>query len=95
MQFKAIQGNSRQFKAIQGNSRQFKAIQGNTRQYKAMGVIILPVVIVSFKTSHQFLYCYQDNRTKVSIYLSIYHITTAKHISNIEAYTRYYKEVIK
>ena len=53
-QFKAIQGNSRQYRAIQGNSRQFKAIQGNSRQFKRGG--ILPVVIVIFKTSHQFLY---------------------------------------
>ena len=60
-QFKAIQSNSKQFKAsqdntiqdntIQGNSKQFKAIQGKTRQWGD----ILPVIIVSFNSSHQFL----------------------------------------
>ena len=63
MQYKAIQGNTRQdkarqYKAIQGNSKQYKAIQGNTRQYKAIQGKrgdILPVIIVYFKVSHQFL----------------------------------------
>ena len=72
MQYKAIQGKASQGKAIQGNTRQYKAIQGNTRQYKAIQGNtrqwgdILPVIIVIFKVSHQFLYSYQDNRTNVS-----------------------------
>jgi hypothetical protein len=45
---KAIQDNTRQFKAIQDNTRQFKAIQGKRED-------ILPVIIVNFKCSHQFL----------------------------------------
>jgi hypothetical protein len=55
---KAIQDNTRQFKAIQDNTRQFKAIQDNTRQFKAIQgkrEDILPVIIVNFKCSHQFL----------------------------------------
>jgi len=50
-QYKAIQGNTRQYKAIQSKTSQSKAIQGNTRQWGD----ILPVIIVIFKGSHQFL----------------------------------------
>jgi hypothetical protein len=70
-QLKANQGNSRQYKAIQGNTRAIqgntRAIQGNTRQYKRGD--ILPVIMLFFKSSHQFLYRSQDIRTNVSITL--------------------------
>ena len=63
-------------KTRQSNSihhkRQFKAIQGKTIQWGD----ILPVIIVNFKGSHQFLQTSSNNRTNVSIY----HIISAKHI---------------
>ena len=77
MQYKAIQGNTRQSKAKQGKARQSKAKQGKARQSKAkqgkakQGKArqwgdILPVIIVIFKVSNQFSYSYQDNRTNLS-----------------------------
>ena len=75
-QYKAIQGNTRQYKAInkaiskatQGNTRHHKTIQGNQQGNTRQWGDIQPVIIVSFKTSHQFSYSYQDNRTNVSSY---------------------------
>ena len=66
-QIKANQGNTRQYKAIQGKSRQIKAIQGKRGD-------ILPVIMLFFKSSHQFLYRSQDIRTNVSITLFFFFI---------------------
>jgi hypothetical protein len=78
-------GNTRreQIKAIQGNTRQeqYKAIQGNTRQYKAnqgKRGDILPVIMLFFKSSHQFLYRSQDIRTNVSITLFFFFIKSKR-----------------
>jgi hypothetical protein len=62
----AIQGKSRQeqIKANQGKANQGKANQGKSR-----GGDILPVIMLIFKSSHQFLYRSQDIRTNVSITL--------------------------
>uniref|UniRef100_A0A6C0LPR2 Uncharacterized protein n=1 Tax=viral metagenome TaxID=1070528 RepID=A0A6C0LPR2_9ZZZZ len=57
--------NQEQFK-----SRQIKANQGKSRQYKRGD--ILPVIMLFFKSSHQFLYRSQDIRTNVSITLFLF-----------------------
>jgi hypothetical protein len=63
--------NQEQDKANQeqdkANQEQDKAIQGNTRQIKRGD--ILPVIMLIFKSSHQFLCRSQYIRTNVSITL--------------------------
>ena len=75
----AIQGNGKsraraKSKSNQGKSksRQIKANQGNSRQNKRGD--ILPVIMLFFKSSHQFLYRSQDIRTNVSITLFLFFI---------------------